>query len=404
MSETEKENIIYQAKMAALAQRYHNDGQKWSGGDAAATREWVAMETGRLAYWKEIKDDVKMFFANRLDGTALARWRRETLPEQGATEADWEKAIREFLAKQVTMAECVSSSNRAAVLPLTEKWKPGESLDLFYERLSSKADQWQFLDGAHRDKLLLQMLIASMPPSTEQLMLQKAFSTSSEALVFLHQYPPTLPEVDSHQALSAAAQPFLPETTARKEMEAEIARLTQQVQQLTSQVSANVKPEQNINAVVERENLPPPPNQRPGRQQQNKYCTYCKSKGHTLEECKWNQMVTNITQAIQTKGKSRTPLSQVRCYNCNEMGHYSYDCPEKRNPPQGANRRGEFYDNGRGACYNGPQHQPAAYGQQEQRGNYRGRYNTSYQGRSQAGYNHQGGYDRYQPGKNHLNR
>ena len=54
MSETEKENIIYQAKMAALAQRYHNDGQKWSGGDAAAaTREWVAMETGRLAYWKE---------------------------------------------------------------------------------------------------------------------------------------------------------------------------------------------------------------------------------------------------------------------------------------------------------------------------------------------------------------
>ena len=68
----EKESIIYQAKMNALAQRY-SDSQKWSGGDAASTKEWVSMELGRLEYWKEIKDDVKMFFANRLEGTALAR-------------------------------------------------------------------------------------------------------------------------------------------------------------------------------------------------------------------------------------------------------------------------------------------------------------------------------------------
>ena len=313
----DKENVKYQAKMSALGQRYTLDGQKWSGGDAAATREWVAFEKGRLNYWKEIGDNLAMFFINRLEGAVLARWRRQELPAEDAGTEAWDQAIIAFLDKQKTMADCSSSSsNRAAVKPITEKWRPGESLDRFYERLSEIAEKWQFLDSSNRDKLLLNMLISSMPSSTEQMMLQQKFTNSSEALVFLHQFPPTLPEVDTH-VLSATAKPYEPVSTGAVASDPEVARLTRQVEQLTARLdeAGKSKDQQFLNAVQELEK----------RTQPKFSCGWCGKPNHNAADCH------------ERLREERRKLESHHCLWCNETGHVAADCrkrlPQQQAPP-----------------------------------------------------------------------
>ena len=71
----------------------------------------------------------------------------------------------------------------------------------------------------------------------------------------------------------------------------------------------------------------PKKEQRPeGRPDNVRVCSYCHKKGHTTEDCR-----KAAADKVKGNGQQRPKPdhSKMRCYQCQEMGHISLNCPKK---------------------------------------------------------------------------
>jgi hypothetical protein len=83
-------------------------------------------------------------------------------------------------------------------------------------------------------------------------------------------------------------------------------------------------------------------------------CAYCKKTGHTIQECRtnrrnlekrnspthregkfWNQ---NQTQKRVDKGREGLTKAQLRCYECDKLGHFASECYRRKAKTQEARR------------------------------------------------------------------
>ena len=74
-------------------------------------------------------------------------------------------------------------------------------------------------------------------------------------------------------------------------------------------------------------------------------CFLCEGTTHTPVQCHLCPMVQKVNEQVregmhkilerpvkvhEQEGKRKRDTSQVICFTCREMGHYSWDCPEKK--------------------------------------------------------------------------
>ena len=80
------------------------------------------------------------------------------------------------------------------------------------------------------------------------------------------------------------------------------------------------------------------------KKQFKRRCCYCGEIGHKAANCpdmkskKKRTQKTNLTKKRhknpKRKGKGKTDMSKIKCFNLGEMGHFARDCP---NPCKNAN-------------------------------------------------------------------
>ena len=378
----EEEAAMKQIRLQSRMQFYAKNQVSWSGGDAAATADWVRFETGRLAHWKEVGEDLSLFFHGALEGMALKKWRREP-PPTAETPAEYEKSIKAFLEKEKKLASSGPPANRAALKAfLPEKMKRGEPVSMFFERVTETVDSLDFLDTGSRNKMIIELLITSMPTACEQMLRMQDFSDDPhKLLVYLQQHPPIFPEVDCHQVGPTEAPVTTEKAAPPAGLEKQVEDLQQQLRALTTQLqdkqsegaaasgkvraSSNGKyctycdkPYHNVEECRKRRR----------DKAQSKYCTFCRKPGHSDEDCTHIKMMRELQKAVKPshcdscKGEghsaaecNRKNQATMKCFRCNQYGHMSYDCNLPPPPGQGRgsyrggnSRQGGYRQNPRG--------------------------------------------------------
>ena len=326
---TTPEEVTRQVRLTARTNFFSQYKASWTGGDPAATAEWVRFMEGRLEHWIELGEDLSLFFIGMLEGHALQKWRREPPPVDNS-KAEWEKLIRAFLEKEKKLATAGQPPNRALLKAMVpDKLKPGESISEFFEKLSTQVDSIDILDNVHKDKFLMELVLTNLPSACEQLLRMQKFTTPHELLLHLQQNPPIFPEVDCHPVSVNMAQSREPEPP--KEWEKQMRQLQEQVSALSTQLQrtsvADDRPKQE--QLGRREPRPQP------------FCTFCKKPGHKTEDCVHKRMYNKLEQvskpqACETCGaeghvanacnKRSTQTRKGNCYRCGQAGHYFYEC------------------------------------------------------------------------------